>query len=544
MLLHFNWNVAVHAERVFVVMSSVSKYKRTWYARLGLTLAVAILPTLAAWGDTAYQTLSYSNVFAFYISHTSSGVTEVPINGRNYLYGTLVNTSSDSGGAIYRATTDGNVVETVYQFTDADGYIPAAGLLLAQDGNLYGVTVYGPKVGVNTQSGTGTIFRVSPDGTGFTTLHVFDNATPTLDLQTGAVINVNNDGALPQQALIDGQDGFLYGVTGNGGANGTGTIFRIQLDGNNFQVLHSFAKVNPLTGFSFNYNHEGAVPSGALRLDRNTGYLYGVTGGGGDAGNGTLYRIQTDGSQFQTIFSFEPLNGTISGNNDTTNCHGASPTGKPLIANDVLYGVTRAGGNDSSNCNGDSDGTLIGYGTVYAVALDAIPSSGLIDSSQFDTVHDFLGTDGQNPTGDLLLANDGIFLYGQTATGTNSSVQPFSSLGTVFTIDSQHPVGSFNQAFGFASNQGSSPSGFMIQGHDGYFYGTVSSGGGCGGGAVFQLRGDGSPAQPGTVSCNAGVSPDSSSASIYGGSGDMNWGFVCLLAGLGFLAPARRFKRI
>lgn len=527
-----------------MVMSRLLKYKMAWYKKLSIALAFAIIPTWAAWADTAYQTLSYSNVFAFYISKTASGVTEVPINGMNYLYGTLINTSHDSGGAIYRATTDGSSVETVYQFQDADGYIPSAGLLLAQDGNLYGVTIYGPRVGVNTQSGTGTIFRVAPDGTGFTTLHAFDPITSAIDVQTGAIINTNNDGALPTQALVDGHDGFLYGVTQAGGANATGTIFRIQLDGNNFQVLHSFAKVNPISGFTYNYTGEGAFPSGALRFDYSSGYLYGVTGGGGNAGNGTLYRLQSVGSQFQTLFTFEPLNGTVSGYSDTTNCHGASPAGEPLIVNGVLYGVTRAGGNDSSNCNGDNtDGSLIGYGTVYALTLSSLPSSGLIDSSQFTTVHDFQGTDGQTPDGNLLLANDGIFIYGETATGTNSSVVPLSNLGGVFTIDTRELIeNNFNQAFGFQSYQGNSPSGYMIQGQDGYFYDTALAGGGCGGGTVFQLRGDSSPPQAGSVSCNAAVSPDSSANSLYGGGGggSMTVGFLCLLAGLGSLVPLRR----
>ena len=60
--------------------------------------------------------------------------------------------------------------------------------------------------------------------------------------------------------------------------------------------------------------------------------------------------------------------------------------------------------------------------------------------------------------------------------------------------------------------------------------------------AVFQLRGDNSPPQAGSIDCNAGVTADSSANSLYGGGGggSMNIGFLCLLAGLGSLLPFRR----
>jgi uncharacterized repeat protein (TIGR03803 family) len=490
--------------------------------------------------DTAYTTLTYSNVMSFGVSKTVSGVAQVPINGRLFLYGTLVNTSQNSGGAIYRTSSDGAVVETVYQFVETDGYVPQAGVTLGQDNNLYGVTLYAPRIGTNYQAGSGTIFRVGLDGKGFTTLHQFDDLVPALDVQTGKVYGINNDGARPAYALTDGGDGFVYGVAGQGGANGTGTIFRMRLDGTQFQVIHTFARINFSNLTNANYTHEGAFPAGSLVLDRNSGFLYGVTNGGGDAANGTLYRVQTDGSQFQTIFTFEPTNGTISGTVDSTNCHGSVPGGRPLLINDVLYGVTSQGGNDSSNCNGNSTGSTVGFGTIYAVALKDIPGSGLIDYDKFSTIHDFNGTYGQTPGGDLILSQDNITMYGQTSSGSSNSNGISTDLGTVFSLDLRTPASSFNVAYSFSSAGGYTPSGFMVMGNDGYIYGTALSGGACSGGAVFQLRNDGSTNSGGDFSCRtASAAAQSASNSLYGG-GSLNPVFLGLLIMVAGVSVSRR----
>lgn len=503
-----------------------------------LTLFVSARPVLA---DTAYLTLTYSNVMSFGVSKTVSGITQVPLNGQLYLYGTLINTSQNSGGAVYRTNSDGTVVETVYQFAETDGYVPQAGVTVGQDNNLYGVTLYAPRVGTNYQAGSGTIFRLGLDGHGFTTLHRFDDLVPAVDLQTGKVYGTNNEGARPAHALIDGGDGFVYGVNAQGGANGTGTIFRMRLDGTQFQVVHTFAKINFSTMTNATYTHEGAFPAGALMLDRNSGFLYGVTSGGGDAANGTLYRVQTDGSQFQTIFSFEPTNGTISGTVDSSNCHGALPIGRPLLVNDVLYGVTTQGGNDSSNCDGNSSGALIGYGTIYAVALKDIPGSGLVDYDKFHTIHDFNGAYGQAPSGDLILSQDNITMFGQTSSGASSTTGVSTDLGTVYSVDLRTPGSSFNVAYAFSSNAGYSPSGYMLMGNDGYIYGTVLSGGACSGGAVFQLRNDGSRNTGGNFSCRtANEAAQSASNSLYGGGslGLVFLGLLIMLAGFSIVGKS------
>ena len=111
-------------------------------------------------------------------------------------------------GRVFRITTDG-ALENIHTFDVSEGNNPAASLLLASDGNFYGIM--GP--GGSTIAGAGIIFKVTPDGA-FLILHRFDGT----------------DGAGPYfGALVEGTDGNLYGVTGGGGASGNGTFFRFEL---------------------------------------------------------------------------------------------------------------------------------------------------------------------------------------------------------------------------------------------------------------------------------------------------------------------------
>src|SRR3954471_5614653 len=62
----------------------------------------------------------------------------------------------------------------------------------------------------------GTLFKVAPDGTGFTVIDSF-----ACD---------GDDGCNPQAGLILANNGYLYGTTFSGGQYGGGTIFRFLSD--------------------------------------------------------------------------------------------------------------------------------------------------------------------------------------------------------------------------------------------------------------------------------------------------------------------------
>src|SRR5262249_51914089 len=113
-------------------------------------------------------------------------------------------------------------------------------------------------------------------------------------------------------------------------------------DGSQFSVLHHFSATNTAA-----VNSDGARPQSGLILFSNA--LYGTAFGGGDNGNGTVFRLNTDGSGFATLYSFSGTN-NLAG----TNLDGAHPVGGLLLSGGALYGTTSYGG-------------TAGYGTLFSI---------------------------------------------------------------------------------------------------------------------------------------------------------------------------------
>src|ERR1035437_3537741 len=74
---------------------------------------------------------------------------------------------------------------TLHSFNGSDGANPRAGLILSGN-TLYGTAQYGGS------SAGGTVFAVSTDGTGFTTLHNFDYYSSSDGTAPGALILSGN----------------------------------------------------------------------------------------------------------------------------------------------------------------------------------------------------------------------------------------------------------------------------------------------------------------------------------------------------------------
>jgi uncharacterized repeat protein (TIGR03803 family) len=91
----------------------------------------------------------------------------------------------------------------------SDGAQPIGTLAQGNDGTLYGTTYVGGTKNV------GSIFKISPAGTGFAILHNFDR---TISI---------NDGGQPLSGLAVGTDGNLYGTTSVGGSKNAGSLFKI-----------------------------------------------------------------------------------------------------------------------------------------------------------------------------------------------------------------------------------------------------------------------------------------------------------------------------
>ena len=111
---------------------------------------------------------------------------------------------------------------------------------------------------------SGVVYKVTSAGV-YTVLHNFDT-------------NTRANGITPNTGLVQGSDGFLYGVTSGGGTAFGGTIFKIKTDGTSFAVIHSF-----------DITH-GSTPNSQPLLHTN-GKIYGLTNSGGAHNDGVLYSL-------------------------------------------------------------------------------------------------------------------------------------------------------------------------------------------------------------------------------------------------------------
>jgi len=313
------------------------------------------------------------------------------------------------------------------------GAYPFGTLVQGLDGNLWGTTL-GGSGGGKCNSGCGTIFKITPDGT-LTMVHSFHNT----------------DGAYPYAGLVLATNGNFYGST-----------------------FGAFQNVATAPSFFFEITPEGALTNlqsggslAALMQDTSDGNLYGTIPGTGFPGNaGSVFSLTTGGTMMTTLHSFCNVKtcGGISG--------GSYPTA-PLVqgTNGVLYGTTAAGGTADPSCVAGVF-QAGGCGTVFAIGT----------KGSLSILHKFggrNGPDGSVPRGGLVLGNDGNF-YGTTEYGG-------TGVGTVFKIT---PTGTLTTLHSFSPAEGRYPNAGLALGTDGNFYGTTS-GIGSDYGSVFQITPDG-----------------------------------------------------
>jgi uncharacterized repeat protein (TIGR03803 family) len=144
------------------------------------------------------------------------------ISDGTFLYGMTQQGGTHTDGNIFKIKTDGTGYVDLFDFSGPNGYYPTGSLLY--DGTyLYGMTSGGGTLGGGGNcvgNGCGLIFKIKPDGTGYTILEGFEGTT---------IGNPNGSG--PKGSLIS--DGTcLYGMTTYGGSStycfsGCGTVFKL-----------------------------------------------------------------------------------------------------------------------------------------------------------------------------------------------------------------------------------------------------------------------------------------------------------------------------
>jgi uncharacterized repeat protein (TIGR03803 family) len=376
------------------------------------------------------------------------------------LYGMTYQGGNNGNGVIFKINMNGSGFQRLYSFINSSGSFPYGSLTLVGD-SLYGMTSSG---GTNAD---GVIFKIHRNGSGFQKL---------LDLD-GTITGESPYGSL---TLVGDS---LYGMSGFGGTNTYGVIFKIHRNGSGFQKLLDFDNTN-----------SGRMPFGSLTLSGDS--LYGMTIYGGSDDAGVLFKINKNGSGFKKIFNFDFTNG-------------AYPLGSLTLTGDSLYGMTSYGGDyyegiifkisksgngfqkllnfDGTGKGSDPYGTLTLSGsTLYGMTYQGGTSNnGVIfkidkDGSGFSKLRDCtVLPEGSSPND---VVTDGTYLYGTTYSGCANND------GGVFKTNINGT--GYQQMFEFNGN-GANPKGSLTLVGDS-LYGTTYNGGSYDYGAIFKINVNGS----------------------------------------------------
>jgi uncharacterized repeat protein (TIGR03803 family) len=242
----------------------------------------------------------------------------------------------------------------------------------------------------------------------------------------------------------------LYGMTQGGptlpGVYAyNGTIYKINTDGSEYGILHNFDNSEPIG--------DGTSPRGGLTLSGST--LYGCTPYGGRPyiqTGGTVFKIGTSGGSYQVLYTFPP----------DSQCH---PYAAPVVSGGTLYGTTSS---ESTDLKGE----------IFAMSTAGGPPQVL-------HVFGSITNDGTHPYGSLTLV--GSRLYGMTPTGGQYGIDGGApGYGVIFAVDTDG--GNYQVLHNFA--------GFPTDGRNPYgaltlvgskLYGMTSADGPDGGGVIFSI---------------------------------------------------------
>ncbi len=260
------------------------------------------------------------------------------LNGK--FYGTTCLGGINNEGVLYEWDHLTHCLTKKLDFNEIQyGKYPGSSMMLADNGKLYGVCSMG---GIDN---SGVLYEFNPVNGVFIKKHDF---------------NGSDNGRFPSGPLVQGDNGKLYGMTLNGGANDEGILYEFDLISNSFSKIHDFTRAI-----------NGAHPS-SLLVKAEDGRLFGMTMCGGLFDHGV-------------IFEFDPLVNSITKKFD---CHdsvnGSEPCGSLIQAsNGKLYGMTSKGGSFDK-------------GVLY----EWDPLTNIINNK-----FEFNGSEGRNPAGRLLEVN-------------------------------------------------------------------------------------------------------------------------------------------
>ncbi len=394
------------------------------------TFAMVFALTLLTTHATQAQTFS--------VLHNFTGGTDgatpyagVTVGPGGVLYGTA--------STVFKLTPHGSswIFSPLFEFTVyTDGLQPIGGVVIGPNGALYGTTNNGG------EDFEGTVFELRPPATVCRSVTCYWNETVVYDFGAGGP----NDGAYPAyENLAFDKSGNIYGTTNLGGntaancaSTGCGTVFELTPSGGGYTetIIHDFGS-----------GTDGSFPVGGVVLD-TAGNLYGTTPQGGTEGAGTVYQLMpSNGGWVENVLvNFDGSNGPPAGSliiDGSGNLYGTLSFGGP-VGDGVVFKLAPSGGGFT-------------YSTLYTFTSPCYPVGGLaMDAagnffggclgggahqdgwifeltSILNDLHDFSGSDGESPYGNVALDSDGN-LYGTTEDGGTGNCAGGDGCGVVWEI--------------------------------------------------------------------------------------------------------------
>jgi uncharacterized repeat protein (TIGR03803 family) len=384
--------------------------------------ALAIAIALVALASSA-QAQTFQVIHYFTGGQDGSGPSAaLTIDKAGHIYGVAEYGATGDHGAVFELKHLGSgwTFSPIYEFLGGtDGSNPQGGLVFGPEGLLYGTTVGGGS------TGAGTIYALQPPATACKSAICFWSDTVLHSFGAGT------DGAYPLSSLVSDQAGNLYGTAWFGGSNGDGTVYELTKSGSSWSE-------NTLYSFLGSPN-DGSQPESAVIFD-TAGNLYGTTSNGGTNGDGSVFELTpSHGSWSESVLY-----------NFSNNAVGFYPVGGFVMDQEGnLYGTTYINGSifELTHSNGQWNATPLytapQFSSYTALTIDQagnlygvsdMGSNGGNDSGDgfvfkltksngawtLTDLHDFNGSDGQEPDGPVTLDAAGN-LWGTTFGGGQGS---------------------------------------------------------------------------------------------------------------------------
>jgi len=294
----------------------------------------------------------------------------------------------------------------------------------------------------------------------------------------------STDACEPEDNIVQGRDGNLYGVGVSCGTNGTGAVYKISTTGAETIV------------FSFPSTWSSCFSGLTIGSDGN---FYGTcfTSPGG---NGGIFKLTPTGV-FTDLHDFNAVNGDtepVYGPIQATDGNFYGVTGFYPFSCGNVYKLTSAGvytnlhtfsGSDcgpASSLFQASDGNL--YGTLFACAINSGIGAGCVykisTAGVFKEIFAFSSATGQQPCTGVIQAKNGS-LYGATQAGAANNFGSIYKLTTAGVFTDLHDFNNTTDA-SCGTNVGRTNVN-LVQVNDGAFYGVNGINGPAGEGSIYKL---------------------------------------------------------